>query len=175
VVSEEAVSSFRVAFSSDLRFTEVKRGGRDGRVDHDAHSCTGKKVSVLEREQGGRKEGENVPTIVNIPAEIFPTRSPKFKSPTARPPRTTVKLHKRGVSASWRCRWGEEGREDVLEPREEGTLIGEENFRFLLRPRRSQREKKKREEQHGQPPNRSFRLKGREKRTTRTGRAMRLF
>ena len=29
---------------------------------------------------------------VNMPALIWPTRSPKFKSPTARPPRMTVKL-----------------------------------------------------------------------------------
>jgi hypothetical protein len=36
--------------------------------------------------------------MVKMPAEIWPTRSPKFKSPTARPPRMTVKLsHERKV------------------------------------------------------------------------------
>lgn len=31
-------------------------------------------------------------TRVKRPAEIWPTRSPKFRRPTARPPRMTVKL-----------------------------------------------------------------------------------
>jgi len=32
-------------------------------------------------------------TIVNNPAEIFPTLSPKFNNPTDRPPKTTVKFN----------------------------------------------------------------------------------
>ena len=39
-----------------------------------------------------------IATRVNKPAEIWPTRSPKLSKPTARPPRTTVKLsHERNV------------------------------------------------------------------------------
>lgn len=37
-------------------------------------------------------------TIVNSPAEIMPTLSPKLRRPTARPPRMTVKFsHERKV------------------------------------------------------------------------------
>lgn len=32
-------------------------------------------------------------TIVNRPAEIFPTLSPKFNNPTDNPPSTTVKFN----------------------------------------------------------------------------------
>ena len=39
-----------------------------------------------------------IATSVNRPADIRPTESPKFRSPTARPPRMTVKLsHDRNV------------------------------------------------------------------------------
>ena len=34
-----------------------------------------------------------IATTVNIPAEIFPTLSPKFNNPTANPPSTTEKFN----------------------------------------------------------------------------------
>jgi hypothetical protein len=41
---------------------------------------------------------EAMAIMVKMPAEIWPTRSPKFSKPTARPPRMTVKLsHERKV------------------------------------------------------------------------------